>query len=224
MARFTRVRTAISWLDEAELLTREENRVSAFPSSLIVASVEEARARLQRAPTDEAYREQLLPIAGALIEAGADEGVTADELMGVSGLGSEAVRAVLFDLERFGIPSNDAVLTAFVQVGVKHVSGWQLEAAAALETALIEHMREAAPELERGETSSLHLRIAAQTLRDGELADPLPERLWRIVRGIAYDGRGEDRAAGSLSVRKQDAETARNCLTSAPMGQAGEFS
>ena len=208
----TRVRTAISWLEEAELLTREENRVSVFPSSLIVASVEEARARLQRAATDEAYREQLLRIAAALIEAGADEGVTTDELMGVSGLGSEAVRGALFDLERFGIASNDTVLTAFVHVGVEHASGRRLEAAAALETALIEHMREAAPELERGETSSLHLRIAAQALRDRGLADPLPERLWRIVRGIAYDGRGEDGAAGSLSVRKQDAETARITL------------
>ena len=29
----TRVRTAISWLEEAELLTREENRVQVFPSS-----------------------------------------------------------------------------------------------------------------------------------------------------------------------------------------------
>ncbi len=122
------------------------------------------------------------------------------------------MRAALFDLERFGIASNDTVLTAFVHVGVEHASGRRLEAAGALETALIEHMREAAPELERGETSSLHLRIASQALRDGGLADPLPERLWRIVRGIAYDGRGEDGAAGSLSVRKQDAETARITL------------
>ena len=208
----TRVRTAISWLEEAGLLTREENRVSVFPSSLIVTSVEEARARLRRAPADEAYREQLLRIAGALIEAGPDEGVTTDDLMGVSGLSPEGVRAALFDLERFGIASNDTVLTAFVHAGVEHMSGRRLEAATALEIALIGHMRETAPELQRGETSSLHLRIASQALRDGGLADPLPERLWRIVRGIAYDGRGEDGAAGSLSVRKQDAETARITL------------
>ena len=50
-------------------------------------------------------------------------------------------------------------------------------------------------------------------LRDDGLADPLPERLWRIVRGIAYDGRGEDDgAAGSLTARKRDAETARVTL------------
>ena len=36
----TRVRTAVAWLEEAELLSREENRVQVFPSSLHVSSVE----------------------------------------------------------------------------------------------------------------------------------------------------------------------------------------
>ena len=45
----TRVRTAVAWLEEAVLLTREENRVQVFPSSLRVASIEEAQARLERA-------------------------------------------------------------------------------------------------------------------------------------------------------------------------------
>ena len=38
----TRVRTAVAWLEESVLLTREENRVQVFPSSLRVSSVEEA--------------------------------------------------------------------------------------------------------------------------------------------------------------------------------------
>ena len=68
-------------------------------------------------------------------------------------------------------------------------------------------MREAAPDLEKGEVSTLHLRIASQAMRDQGLADPLPKRLWRIVHGIASDGRGEDNTGGSLDVRKRDAET-----------------
>ena len=48
-------------------------------------------------------------------------------------------------------------------------------------TALILHMREAAPDQAKGDTSSLHLRIASQVLRDQGLTGPLPERLWRIV-------------------------------------------
>ena len=208
----TRVRTAVAWLEEAVLLTREQNMVQVFPSSLRVGSVEEARAKLERTSIAKTYRGQLLRIAEALIEADADEGVTTDELMGMSGLSPEGVRGALYDLERLGIASNDTALTAFVHAGVERASLKRLGQAEELETALIAHMREAAPDLGKGDTSSLHLRIASQVLRDEGLADPLPERLWRILLSIAYDGRGEDGAAGSLTVRKLDAETARVTL------------
>ncbi len=208
----TRVRTAVAWLEESELLTREENAVQVFPSSLRVNSVEEARKRLEKDDIRDDYRGQLLRIAQVLIEANADQGITTDELMEGSGLSPEGVRGALYDLERLGIASNDTVLTAFVHAGVERSSSRRLQQAADLEIALISHMREAAPDLGKGDTSSLHLRVACQILRDQGLTDPLPERLWRIIRGIAYDGRGEDGAAGSLSVRKVDSETLRVTL------------
>ena len=203
----TRVRTAVTWLEESELLTREENVVHVFPSSLRVDSVEEAKRRLARAKIHNTYRGRLLRIVETLIGADSDKGVTTDELMGVSELSSEGVRGALYDLERLGLSSNDTALTAFVHAGVQRASLKRLEQARELETALIAHMRERAPDMEKGEASPLHLRIAAQTLRDQGLADPLPERLLRIVRGIANDGRGEDGGRGSLTVRKRDAET-----------------
>ena len=82
----TRVRTAVAWLEEAKLLTREENRVQVFPSSLKVRTAEEIRARLRRASITEAYRGQLERVAAALIDARPDEGLSTDDLMGVSGL------------------------------------------------------------------------------------------------------------------------------------------
>ena len=208
----TRVRTAVAWLEESELLTREENAVQVFPSSLRVSSVGEAAKRLEGSGISEDYRRQLLRIARVLIEADADEGITTDQLMESSGLSPEGARTALYDLERLGIASNDTVLTAFVHSGVERSSRRRLQDAAELETALISHLRQAAPDLGKGESSSLHLRMASQVLRDQGLTDPLPERLWRIVRGIAYDGRGEDGAAGSLTVRKLDAETLRVTL------------
>ena len=208
----TRVRTAVAWLEESELLTREENVVQIFPSSLRITSVEQARSKLNRRFITAAHRRQLLRIAEVMIRAGADESVTTDELMNVSGLSSEGVRKAMYDLERLGIASNDTPLTAFVHRGVARHSRKRLEQAKELETALIGHMHELAPDLGKGDTSSLHLRIASQVLRDEGLADPLPERLWRILRSIAYDGRGEDGAGSSLTVRKRDAETARVTL------------
>ena len=208
----TRVRTAISWLEEAVLLTRDENRVQVFPSSLRVDSVEEARGRLAKEAMTDYYRKRLIRIAGTLIDADPDEGISTDELMGVSGLSAEGVRGALYDLERLGIASNDTALTAFVHAGVVRNSRKRFDEAAELETALIAQMREVAPDMGKEDTSILHLRVAAQTLRDEGVVDPLPERLWRILRSIANDGRGEGGDAGSLGVRRWDAETVRVTL------------
>ena len=203
----TRVRTAIAWLEEAVLLRREENRTQVFPSSLRVSSVEEVRDKLARAEMADAYRRQLLSIAETLIDADADEGISTDELMGVSGLSPEGVRAALNDLERLEIASNDTALTAFVHAAVERSSKKRLEEAASLEAALIDHLRSEAPDMGKGGSSLLHLRVASQVLRDAGEADPLPERLWRILRSISFDGLGEGGGGGSLRVRKRDAET-----------------
>ena len=208
----TRVRTAIAWLEEAVLLTREENRVQVFPSSLRVNSVEEARAKLERQDLTNVYRGKLLTIAETLIDADPDEGISTDELMGGSGLSPEGVRGALYDLERLGIASNDTALTAFVHAGVERSSQKRFEEAANLETALIKHLRQAAPDMSEGDTSILHLRVATQTLRDAGVTDPLPEKLWRILHSIAADGRGEEGDAGSLGIRKRDAETVQVTL------------
>ena len=208
----TRVRTAVAWLEEAVLLTREENEVRMFPSSLRVSSVKEARARIERSPIAATYRCQLLSIAETLIDADPDEGISTDELMGKSSLSPEGVRAALYDLERLGIASNDTALTAFVHTGVERSSRKRLDEAESLEKALIEHLRLAAPDTEKGDTSVLHLRVASQVLRDAGVVNPLPERLWRILCSIAGDGRGEGGGSGSLGIRKRDAETVQVTL------------
>ena len=208
----TRVRTAVAWLEEAVLLTRDENRVQVFPSSLRVSSVEEAQARLERSDITNVYRRQLLTIAQTLIEADADEGISTDELMAATGLTSEEVRGALYDLEHLGIASNDTVLTAFVHAAVERSSLRRFEEAAALESDLIVLMRETAPDVEVGDTSTLHLRLATQRLKDEGNTHALPERLWRIVRSIAADGRGEGGSGGSLGVRRWDPETVQVTL------------
>ena len=203
----TRLRTAVAWLEEAVLLTREENRVQVFPSSLRVGSVGEAQAKLEKAKVTVEYRRQLLKICETLMEADPDEGISTDELMAASGLTSEGVRSALHDLEELGIASDDTALTAFVHTGVERSSRRRFEQAAAIEQGLIDLLREAAPDMGRGDTSMLHLRVAAQQLKDDGHSYALPERLRRIVRSIGADGRGEGGGGGSLAVRSRDAET-----------------
>jgi len=208
----TRVRTAIAWLEEAVLLTREENQVQVFPSSLRVATVVEAQEKLAKHPMLEDYRRQLLAVVDALICADADEGISTDELMGISGMSAEKVRAALYDLEKLGIASNDTALTAFVHVGVDRTSQKRFAEAAALESALIEEMRLSAPDLGKGETSLLHLRQVAQHLKDAGHSHVLPERLMRILKSLAIDGRSEEGGIGSLRLKSLDAETVQVAL------------
>ena len=208
----TRVKTAVAWLEEAALVRREENRAQVFPSSLRVQTVDDARERLAANESlTEMRRKILLSLVEALIAADPDEGISTDELMGVAGLNSEGVRGALHDLEHLGLARNDTALTAFVHVGTAKPSRQRLEEARELENALIDHLRETAPDLSRGERSTLHLRVAAQSLKDAGLDQAIPERLLRILRSITQDGRGDDRAeegsGGSIDMRRRDAET-----------------
>ncbi len=204
-----RVKVAISWLEESKLLSREENRVQIFPSSLRVNTLDEATARMQKKQILEKYRKQLLTIVRELVEARPDEGISTDELMVVSGLSIEQVRHAFHNLEQLGIASNDLALTAFLHSGVERSSARRIREAADLEIALIARMREEHPDQGKGDASKLHLRLVAQDLRDRGVADPLPGRLRRILSSIAADGRGEGGAAGSLDVRNMGAETVR---------------
>ena len=213
----TRVKTAVAWLEEAALLRREENRVEVFPSSLRVQSVDEARRRLDaRKDLTETRRRTLLLLVEALIAANPDEGISTDELMGIAGLNSSQVRQAMHDLDHLGLVANDMALTAYVHAGIARSSQKRLQEARDLEVALIDFMREAEPDLARGESSMLHLRFAAQTLKNSGLTLALPGRLLRIVRSIAQDGRGDDRAesgsVGSIDMRRADRETVRVTL------------
>lgn len=209
----TRVRTAVSWLEEAHLLTRDENQVQVFPSSLRVNTLDEARKRIAHRNFPPEYARQLLTIVETLIDADADDGVSTDELMGATGLSSEGVRKALADLEQLGIASNDAVLTAYVHVGVERASEKRLQEVAQLEAALIAELREQAPDLQKGGSSMLHLRTASQHMKDAGHARALPETLRRILKSLAADGRSDaENMPGSMSLARFDEDNIRITL------------
>ena len=141
------------------------------------------------------------------LETSADESVTTDDLMLASGLNSEGVRGALYDLERLGIASNDTAITAFVHAGVARSSQRRFLAAAELEQALIDLLQEMAPDMSKGDTHPLHLRLATQRLKDDGHSHALPELVRRLVNSIAADGRGEGGGGGSINVRGRDRET-----------------
>jgi ATP-dependent DNA helicase RecQ len=202
----TRVKTAVSWLEEAVLLKREENRVRVFPSCLRIRTIEEAEGIISKANLAHGYRLKLVAVVRSLINAPADQGISTDELSGISGMSAGQMRKALNDLEALGIASNDTAITIFVHLGVEDSSEKRLLEANSLEKDLIDKMREFAPDLELGAATTLNLKVASQELRDAGHTTVRPDIVDKLIRGIARDGRDEAEGVGSLQVRKIDRE------------------
>lgn len=198
----TRVKTAVAWLEESKLLSREENRVQVFPASLLVRDLEHAKTILDRAEITEARRLQLLDIVRHIINAPKEEGISTDVLSGASGLPGPALRKALTDLEALGIANNDTNITIFVHVGVEDMSRVRLEEAWRLEADLISQLREEAPDADDGEPSPFNLAATCQLLRDRGHGSVRPDIVEGLLRGMAQDGRDMEGGRGNLHVRR----------------------
>ena len=206
-----RVRTAIAWLEEAKLAQRDENRTSVFPSSLRVSSLAAARELIEREGVRRNLRgdvrQQMLRVVHALAQAEPDIGVSTDQMMNECGCSMPQLRRVFSTLEEIGVARNDVRITVYVHAGVEHSSTRRLTLADELEKALISELREEAPLQETDTWTRLALRPLAQRLREKDIADPLPERLVRLLRSISADGRDEPDAKRSIDIRARDMET-----------------
>ncbi|WP_187969599.1 RecQ family ATP-dependent DNA helicase [Aquibium microcysteis] len=203
----TRVKTAVSWLEEAKLLSREENRVQVFPSSLRIRTLDEAEAMLARAAITGTHRSQLIDITRHLMNAPPDQGISTDELAGASGLTGRLLLKALADLETLGIARNDVAVTVFVHAAVEGHSQQRLAQAAALETALIAAMRELAPDAEGAGHIPLHLAETCQVLRNQGHGAVSPDVVEKLLRGMGRDGRDQDGGKGNLRLRKASRNT-----------------
>jgi ATP-dependent DNA helicase RecQ len=203
----TRVKTAVAWLEEAALLTREENRVRVFPSSLRIRTLDAAAAILDRADITGVRKKQLLDLVTRIMNAAPDEGVSTDDLVGATGLTGKSVAKALADLEALGIARNDTAITVYLHHGVEDASTRRLEQAARLETDLIALMQEAAPDAQGTEPLLLHLTETCQALRDRGHAKVRPDLVETILRSMAQDGRDQDGGRGNLTLRKLSRNT-----------------
>ncbi len=206
----TRVKTAVSWLEEAGLVERTQNRVRIFPSSVRIRTLEEAGRKLVEAGFTGSYLRKLRLIVRELLEARADSGISTDRLMEIAGLSPREVRSALHKLDRLGLVYDEREISAYVHTGGGRLSRDRYQEARALEEALVEELRRQAPGAQAGEGWILHLRHASQELRNRGLPDPLPERLWRLLCSIRSDGQDLDpEVKGTLALRKRDRESVR---------------
>ncbi len=208
----TRVKTAVAWLEESTLVSRGENRVQVFPSSLLVRTIGEAETRLAGADMTEVWRRRLLTIVRHVMNTAPDQGITTDELTGVSGLSHRELNKAMATLETLGIARNDLAVTVSIHIGVEDASRSRLAKALSLEKALIARMRELALDADDGVPCLLDLTVTSQTLRSEGHDAPSPHILERLLRSIARDGRDSDGGKGNIRLHKLSSKTVEVAL------------
>ncbi|NMG72615.1 RecQ family ATP-dependent DNA helicase [Parazoarcus communis] len=201
----TKVRIAVAWLEEARLLERHENHTRVFPGSLLVATLDEARALLQRKLGADADIEPYVRILSALIQANDDEGLSTDDLMLITGRDSRALQNMLRELDRWKLLSNDTEIGITLYRDPDTVQ--RLDELARIEDALLANLREAAPDADQENWQVLNVRRLCDTLRRDTQIDFDPERLTRLLKSFAEPfGQGAAQR-GFFALRPQSADS-----------------
>jgi len=195
----TKVRIAVAWLEEARLLERQENHTRVFPGSLLVANLEEARALLEKKLGPTTNIEPYLQILSILMQATEDEGVNTDELMLATGLESRTVQAMLRDLDRLKLLSNDTEIG--VTLYQKPDTAVRIEELRQLENALVASLREAAPDADQENWQILNFRRLCDILRRDAQVDLDPEKLTRLLKSFSEPFGGGAGQRGFFALR-----------------------
>ncbi|MEA3273895.1 MAG: RecQ family ATP-dependent DNA helicase [Pseudomonadota bacterium] len=216
----TRVRVAVAWLERANLVERNENRTRVFQGRPAVASLEDARRRISRLRLSAATQEHWLDVLKTLINADPDEGFTADELARLPTFkgtdtqrpardtgetGSLRVLRTLHDMAGAGLLHQGPQLSAFLRHKIKNSSKQILQRVCELERAMLDALRQEAPDAEMGEWLPLSLRSLNQRLLN-QGHESNPETLRNLLASLARDGRGLAAKRGSLEFRQTDRE------------------
>lgn len=203
----TKVRIAVSWLEEARLLERQENHTRVFPGSLLVSNIEEARQILEKKLGPKGDVEPYLQILSHLMQAGDDEGLSTDELMLATGRESRIVQSMLRDLDRFKLLSNDT------EIGVtlyrEPDTADRITALIQLENIFLAQLRELAPDADDENWQILDVRWLCDTLRRDAKVDLDPERLSRLLKSFSESFGGGPGQRAFFSIAPYGADNRR---------------
>jgi len=208
----TKVITAVSWLERAGFIERNENRTQVFQGRPLVKDLDEAKGKIEKLGLSQRQQKRWLAILTELFNADSDEGFSADELALLGEFSatdqdkpgetaSQRVIRTLYDMTAQGLIKQNLLLTAFVRYKIADSSLLRLEKICPLERAMIEAMREQAPDAASDNWQMLSLRHVNQHLLDHGFSLSNPEVLRLLLNSLARDGLGLAGSKGSLTLR-----------------------
>ncbi|MBI5851575.1 MAG: RecQ family ATP-dependent DNA helicase [Planctomycetes bacterium] len=198
----TRVATAVAWLERRGFLRRNENLTSATSARLNVRDLTAARALIAQANLDPLETQLWEAICLELLRAPPDQPVDADAIAGLPAFriwegaahraesrersASVKVLRVLRAMAKHGLVNTSTNLTAFVRDRVVDPSHDRLKRALAIESALLELLRDLEPDADQRPGSRVSLRGVNARLVDGGIASDV-QRLGRTLRSLDRD-------------------------------------
>ena len=218
----TKVRAAVSWLERAGFIERNENRTSVVQARLLVKSVEETQARLANLDLSGREAGLWLAIVRELLNAGQTDTLSVDEIAALpefqswmmaskTGFPEQMVREgrsqeylsakvlkVLDSMMGVGVLKKDTLLTAFVRYKVADHSGVRLQRVLGTDREFVKLLSEQAPDPEGWMPLNLRLINDALLARGVECS---MEMLRQLLRSLSEDGRGFSGQAGSIELR-----------------------
>ena len=213
----TKVITAVSWLERARYVQRNENRTQVFQGKPLVKDLSSAEQKIDTLNLSQRQRERWLAILQALFNADSNEGFSADELALHTAFAGEAsdkakesasqrVIRTLYDMTESGLIQQSLMLSAYIRYGVANSSSKLLRLICSLELALVKILQEQTPDAEDKEWQTLSLRHLNQHLLDQGQQHSNPEVLRLLLSSLVRDGQGLAASVGSISLhhRGQD--------------------
>lgn len=211
----TRIRTAVSWLERADFLERNENMTQVFQGKPRVKSLAEAEPIIDRLKLSPTMRRLWHGILQVIFNTPVDQGLSADDvaeqlfdsarelknLEKRSGLTpAQLVIYAMHDMAAAGLMDRGMLLSAFIQPRGRKSAPRLLDTVCALEERLLKFLQEEAPDAEEGLWVDLDLgRLNQRLQNDGQESNPVTLR--NLIKGLAYDGKGMAGARGSIELK-----------------------
>ncbi|HEV2391663.1 MAG TPA: RecQ family ATP-dependent DNA helicase [Verrucomicrobiae bacterium] len=208
----TKVRTAISWLERADFLQRDENVTQVFQARPLVKDIEEAAAKIQ--PLNLSPQEQRLwmAILREVINCGPSDQLTIDRLALLPEFTEYAktntaanpeyisakVLKILGSMAQSGLMKRDMLLNAFIRYNVADHSRLRLDNVLRVDRALVDVLAREEPDPEGW--MPLSLGLVNQRLCDEQL-DSSTQLLRSLLKSLSQDGRGFAGTYGSIELR-----------------------
>jgi ATP-dependent DNA helicase RecQ len=208
----TKVRTAISWLERASFLQRDENVTQVFQSRPLVKDIAEAKTRLESLNLSANEQSLWLAILREIFNTPPTESITIDrlallpEFVNYASANPKAspemlthrILKILSSMNSAGVMKRDMLMTAYVRHKVADPSRLRLERLMAVDRKLVDLLALASPDPEGW--LPLSLRLLNQQLADEGL-DTSTELVRSLLKSLSQDGRGFGGTHGSLELR-----------------------